>query len=116
MAIQGTSIQSLDGAFPNLGAIGGDLYIYSNSQLTTFGSAFANLRIIMGTLTFSYHRTSAFTSMNGAFPQLTNVTGNLYLQYNDYLSDVSNSFPRLKWVNGLVYMYVQILVNFCIMN
>jgi hypothetical protein len=103
MALQGTSIVSLNGAFPSLGAVGGDLYIYSNSQLTTFGTAFANLRIVQGTLTFSYHRTAAFTSLAGAFPQLTNVTGNLYLQYNDYLSTVTGAFPRLKWVTGMIY-------------
>ena len=79
-------------------------YIYSNAALTSFGSAFRNLRVVQGTLTFSYHRQTTFTSLAGAFPSLTNVTGNLYLQYNDYVTTLNSAFPRLRWVNGLLYL------------
>jgi len=40
--------------------------------------------------------------MAGAFPQLRNVTGSLLLQYNNFVSTMASSFPRLTWVGGLL--------------
>ena len=38
--------------------------------------------------------------MAGAFPALRNVTGNLLIQRNYYVTSLSNAFPQLMWVNG----------------
>jgi hypothetical protein len=57
-----------------------------------------------GTLQVRYNQASGLTSLNGIFPQLTNVTSSLYLQNNYYVRTMTGAFPQLRWVNGYTYI------------
>lgn len=103
--IRGTSVYSLSGTFTNLVSVGGSLIISGNLQLYTLGNGFNQLRKVYGQLTIGYCSTG-FTSLYGTFPQLVNVTGGVTIDSLQYLTDVRTSFQRLRWVNGLISLYV----------
>jgi hypothetical protein len=73
-------------------------------SLTNWGNAFSSLQMCYGNLQVRYNQGSGLTSLNGIFPQLTNVTGSLYLQYNYYVRTMTGAFPQLRWVTNYVYI------------
>jgi hypothetical protein len=103
VSFQQNYFTSIDGAFPNLVSAGG-VSVYYMYSLTTWGNAFSSLQMCYGTLQVRYNQATGLTSLNGIFPQLTNVTSTLYIQNNYYVRTMTGAFPRLSWVRYNVYI------------
>eukprot|EP00038_Savillea_parva_P005593 m.159229 g.159229 ORF g.159229 m.159229 type:complete len:794 (+) comp11755_c0_seq1:136-2517(+) len=112
-------LASMTGAFASVTTLGSSFYLGYNDQLATIPpmSAVTSMRgsvslyrVRITTLpsTFFGNLQSAsqisirycnqLTSMNGAFPELVNLTSQVYMYQNTFLATMTGAFPKLETV------------------
>ncbi len=97
IGIYNTSTVSLEGAFPVLESIEGELRIASNNQLHNPGTAFGSLQQAT-----SIQITGDFLgTLGGLFPALTHIDGELNIFDNSALADAGTSFASLTNVGDV---------------